>query len=263
MKLFILVCCTAVIASKIARADVSDPWPDFERVQKITIPYDPKIEGTAITIKFLVPLPFLGDGGGSPWSVEAGDHVFVYWIPEGVLFIDNCFAGRFGPKDDLRYGFGRFWANGKPCALIPPAALTAQQKKLIGVGGQPVEKKDFQTHCGAPWKVFISPQGGAVVGGATGSKSGHYTITHGMTSLRFEHGSMYLHGVPYGQVADGDVIRVLDEVVYINDKLRFPMQEQTDKEGEQAGDAQPAIKPADKPAVKDQPSTPTSKDSPR
>ena len=46
-------------------------------------------------------------------------------------------------------------------------------------------------------------------------------------------------------------------------KIRESPANKQSKEAEQPGPAQPATQPADKPSVKDQPSTPTSEDAPR
>ena len=265
MKLLPLICCFAVVGSNISYAQEDDPWAKDEKVQEVRLPDDTLYaEIERITIKLLVPLPILGmgnSGSSAAWAEDidiyhttVGDHSFAY-TSEGDLFIDLRFAGRFRKSDDLRYGYGRFWANGKPCDLLP---LTEKQKQLFSnepLGPPQPDGSQQLTH--EPWNLFVRPCG------YWGETSGHHLISDGMTVLRFEHGSMYLHGVPYGMVKDGDDIRVLDGIVYINKQLRPPAQGKTIRISEQAGAGQTATKSADKVPAKVKPATPTSKDRPR
>lgn len=221
MKLWILHCWIALTFVDFSYADVFDPWLAYTKVTEVRFGKDPFSDDCKLAVKLLEPLASLGDGTAGAeigdktitlYHCELGDHGFVY-TSEGELYVDNLFVGRFVKTDDIRYGFGRFWANGKPCGLAP---LTKNQKEMLfsdwevrGVVNQ-VEQE--------PWKVFVTPRG------LWGGGSGHHTIENGMTVLRFDKGMLHLHGVSYGPVAKGDEIRVVDGTVSINGQLRFPAQ---------------------------------------
>lgn len=234
MKLLILLSWISLLMPRFAIADESDPWVDYSRVSEVILGEDPFSDDHKLTIQLLEPLASLGSGvdgaeigekNVSIYSSQLGDHGFVY-TAEGELFVDNLFVGRFKKTDDLHYGYGRFWANGKLCTLLP---LTKKQKSMLfedweirGVINQ-VERE--------PWKIFITPLGKFGGGG-----SGYHIRSNGMTVLRFDQGVLHVSGVPFGPVAKGDEIRVVDGAVSINGQLRFPTQRKMEQRAEQPAD---------------------------
>ena len=136
MKLRILSCWIALSVVDFSFAADFDPWRDYTKVTDVRFGKDPFSNDSKLTIALLEPLASLGEGVTGTdigeknitiYHCEMGDHGFVY-TSEGELFIDNLFVGNFVNADDIRYGFGRFWANGKPCGLTP---LTKIQKEML------------------------------------------------------------------------------------------------------------------------------------
>ena len=133
MKLLILISWISLLMPRFAIADEFDPWANYSKVTEVIFGEDPLTGEHKFAIQLLEPLAPLGDGvsgvdiGGKNipiYNSELGDHGFLY-TAEGELFVDNLFVGRFKKTDDLRYGYGRCWANGKLCTLLP---LTKKQK---------------------------------------------------------------------------------------------------------------------------------------
>ena len=249
----------------LAHATISEK--EEEITLEMKLPKEMGGKDISISIKLLVPLTVWGGGSANNFvddgvteifieHCQAGNHSFAY-TSEGDLFVDNFFVRRCEPSDDLRYVYGRFWANGKPCVLMP---LTDEQKRRFYAD-------EWQTSTQLaikPCKLFVTPSsgwGGGERNAADGSIATHWA--EGMTIVGFEHGSLFLHGMCYGKVAEDDEVRVEYGIVKINGKLRAPIQQQRTANGEHPGAAQPATQPADKGPAEVQPSTPTSKDAPR
>jgi hypothetical protein len=237
-----------------------------EEVPAITLGYEPiHGPGKKIVIHLLSPLNVHGNHLGGNLSadgndvgierVSAGDHGFLF-TSESDLFIDNLYAGRFSASDDLWFCYNRLWLNGNPCVF---SKISKMQEKIV-YGEQDIVKEDGSCQIEElPYKIFVKPVSGD---GGRSFSNGVLVIREGMYVLRIESEVLHLNGIPFGKVDHGSEIRIMDGRVLVNGTVRLPQSEQS-KKAIEAGADQPATKPADKVPAKIQPSTPTSKDSPR
>ncbi|MCB1132396.1 MAG: hypothetical protein KDN05_14810 [Verrucomicrobiae bacterium] len=230
MKISMLICCSAILSPILTHALEKED----EITMEMKLPEEMGGKDLSISIKLLVPMTVWGAGGSSNFTGDgeteifieyrvADDHSFAY-TSEGDLFVDNFFVRRCDPSDDLRYGYGRFWANGKPCALM---TLSDEQKRRLFAD----EWQKSEQFAITPCKLFLAPSagyGGGERKATDGSVASRYA--QGMTVVGFRHGSLYLHGLCYGVVAEGDEVRVEYGVVTINGALRAPIQQQPNEQ---------------------------------
>ncbi|MCW1923332.1 hypothetical protein OKA05_12275 [Luteolibacter arcticus] len=243
--------CIIALAPAHAQVVPSDPWANLETVKEFVVgpeKHDVK-QGPRLRIQLLEPAPIYGSGGGpgwitdenenlDVWQMDVGDHAFLF-TSQLDLFIDNLYAGKCKPNDDVRYGHGRLWVNGVPRLLVEPSK---KQKHLVIE-----DPEDPQPEGGLVdeelWKIYVKPFGSS---GGRGTEGTRTIITNGMTVIRVWNNWFHLHGVNYGRVNPGDEIRVRDGRVSINGKVRHPASPQPDA-SKAAAPVEKSVSPPAKP----------------